>query len=156
MNLSEKIAEAVAPLFEALPLKSAMPHLVGSNPSHVDVMQSLEKHPMLSGRPELLSALWLYVSDLDRSHTISQSILTTTGSYLHGIMHRREGDFSNSRYWMRRAVGHPLLLSGAVPDPDDLVDRVAAARGTDLPELVELQRQEWQAVFEYCAGLKDI
>lgn len=53
------------------------------------------------------AALWLLAGDLDRSHQISQSIETPSGSYWHGIMHRREGDFSNSKYWFRRAGNHP-------------------------------------------------
>ncbi|MDA7541464.1 hypothetical protein N8639_01350 [bacterium] len=50
-----------------------------------------------------VSALWLFNNYLDESHTISQSIHEPIGSYLHGIMHRREGDFSNAKYWFNRA-----------------------------------------------------
>ncbi len=63
------------------------------------------------------SALFLYLSDLDQSHTISQSIPTATGSFLHGIMHRQEPDYSNSKYWFRRVGDHdvfPLLQNGAL------------------------------------------
>lgn len=62
------------------------------------------------------SALHLWNDDLDRSHTISQEIHTPTGSYLHGIMHRREPDYENSKYWFRRVGEHPafgLLLPNA-------------------------------------------
>ncbi len=53
---------------------------------------------------ELLhSALLLMVGDLEGSHTISQSINTQQGSYLHGMMHRRENDFSNAKYWFHRS-----------------------------------------------------
>jgi hypothetical protein len=48
-----------------------------------------------------MSGLWLLAGDLDRSHTISQGIGSAEGSFWHGIMHRREGDFSNSKYWFR-------------------------------------------------------
>src|SRR3972149_251074 len=39
-----------------------------------------------------LAGAWLLYDYLDNSHTISQSIKTHTGSFWHGIMHRREGD----------------------------------------------------------------
>src|SRR5437868_2895832 len=42
-----------------------------------------------------LAGLWLYHDYLDESHRISQEIETQTGSYWHGLMHRREPDFSN-------------------------------------------------------------
>jgi hypothetical protein len=147
MHLPRKIEEACAPLFAALPLEQAMPHLLGSHPKQTELVESVLRHPALANRPELASALWLYVDDLDRSHTISQGIETTTGSYWHGIMHRREGDFGNSRYWHHRAAGHPLLAE----KPEGLVREVENAKGEDTPALVAQQREEWAALFAWCA-----
>ncbi len=148
MNLPQEIAEACAPLFEALPLERAMGELLGSHPKQTALVEKVLANPVLSNRPELCSALWLYVDDLERSHTISQSIDGATGSYWHGIMHRREGDFGNSRYWHRRATGHPLLVG----QPEGLVGEVERVRGKNPAELVEKQRQEWLALFEWCAN----
>ena len=152
LTLPKELSEALEPLFTTLPLEQAMARLQGSHPQHAALVQEILRNPALSGRPELASALWLYVDDLDRSHTISQSIEDATGSYWHGIMHRREGDFSNSHYWMRRAAPHPLLRSKLALDPDALIDQVAAARGKDDPTLVEQQREEWKTLFEWCAA----
>ena len=57
----------------------------------------------------LQSGLLLWNDALDASHTISQDIETETGSYWHGIMHRREPDYSNAKYWFRRVGAHPTF-----------------------------------------------
>ncbi|MXY48835.1 MAG: hypothetical protein F4Y38_05980 [Gemmatimonadetes bacterium] len=54
------------------------------------------------------SALWLYHDFLVTSHTISQQITTPTGSYWHGIMHRREPDYPNGKYWFGRVGAHQI------------------------------------------------
>lgn len=55
-----------------------------------------------------LAGLWLRYDFLDLSHEVSQTIDTPSGSYWHGMMHRREGDFANAKYWFRRAGRHPF------------------------------------------------
>ena len=55
------------------------------------------------------AGLLLWVDDLERSHSLSQRIPSQTGSYWHGIMHRREPDFGNSKYWFRRVGQHPAF-----------------------------------------------
>ena len=56
-----------------------------------------------------VSGVWLLHDFLDESHTISQDIETPSGSFWHGIMHRREGDFGNAKYWFRRVGEHPVF-----------------------------------------------
>jgi hypothetical protein len=122
-----------------------------------------------------LAGLWLYVGHLDASHELSQQIDTTTGSYWHAIMHRREGDFENSKYWFRRVGPHPAmttllaelrttdlahepaevrqLCSAAKWDPFRFVDLCRAAVGgrTELIEACRnIQSREWQTLFDFC------
>ena len=49
------------------------------------------------------AAIWLRFDFLEESHRISQSLDTPEGSFWHGVMHRREPDFFNAKYWFRRA-----------------------------------------------------
>ena len=101
------------------------------------------------------SGLWLLSGDLDRSHSISQSIDNSTGSFWHGIMHRREGDYGNAKYWFRRAGNHPALQdvfsnsAGDYLDPFDFVDACESAqrrkRG-DAERCKVAQWIEWQAL----------
>ena len=56
------------------------------------------------------SGLLLWNDALDESHTISQGLPDPTGSYWHGLMHRREPDYSNSKYWFGRVGTHPIFV----------------------------------------------
>src|SRR6185295_8112209 len=56
-----------------------------------------------------IAGVWLLHDCLDESHAISQGIDTTSSSFWHAIMHRREGDFSNAKYWFRHAGQHPAF-----------------------------------------------
>jgi hypothetical protein len=100
------------------------------------------------------SGLYLYLSALDESHTISQNISSSSGSYWHGIMHRQEPDYSNAKYWFHRVGRHPIFEELAVQtgtdwDPFEFIDRCRAAE-LDHDELIALQRLEWQTLFSYC------
>ena len=107
-----------------------------------------------------ISGIWLLHDYLDESHKISQDIDTTSGSFWHGIMHRREGDFWNSKYWFRRVGQHPAFARIAHRaqhasewDPFAFVDRCEAAlkgKSSDESVCIDLQQIEWESLFDYC------
>lgn len=123
-----------------------------------------------------LSGLWLYFSCFNESHTVSQEIETPDGSYWHGIAHRQEPDPGNAAYWFRRVGDHPIfppLLGAAAKliadrrvklavkdrwDPFAFIDFCEEVRqrpGTDAERVArEIQRVEWQLLFDHCAEVQ--
>jgi hypothetical protein len=118
-----------------------------------------------------LAGLWLFHDFLYQCHSIAQEVETPTGSYWHAVLHRREPDFGNSKYWWRRVGSHPLLdtlaeeaavllstnaktknLARTPFDPNAFVDLCEAARpGTELERIcLEVQHLEWQLLFDFC------
>ena len=147
-------------------------------------LQQLTTRGLLGDRPVAnyemaaccLAGLWLWNDYLDESHSISQGISSNSGSYWHGIMHRREPDYPNSKYWFRRVGDHPIfprlldataeLVSATAPncgaddlasqaewDPFQFVDLCQHASGTTtaLEELCRrIARIEWYLLFDFC------
>lgn len=115
-----------------------------------------------------LSGLYLYFSCMDESHKISQDIDTPDGSFWHGILHRQEPDAGNAAYWFRKVGAHPVFPAlrsvsagigvdfGSRWDPFAFIDLCERARKQPGSEeehrALEVQRAEWQLLFDYCAA----
>jgi hypothetical protein len=182
--LTWKLREANAETYSRLVVPDGTPAAATALLGHVKPEELLTTTPKsLAYTQSLLAALWLWHDGLDECHRIVQQstdgAATPTFSFWHAIMHRREGEFSNSKYWYARTGQHPVLASlkakaativNRAPadktllrltsgdwNPNlfvDFTESLADDGSNPLHEVaVELQRMEWLALFEYCAAL---
>jgi hypothetical protein len=181
--LAVKIIEADPRAYEALVVEGGTPDLAHELLENVQPEQLLAAPARLPvAAHAMLAGLWLWHDGLGECHEIvQQSSEDSPGAALfafwHAIMHRREGDFSNSKYWYARIGEHPVLQAlgiqaGSIVDglpADNSVFRIVAhgwkaAAWVDLVEAVHelpadprhgvavrLQQLEWKLLFGYCA-----
>ncbi|MGE3312737.1 MAG: hypothetical protein AB7O66_22435 [Limisphaerales bacterium] len=126
----------------------------------------------------LQGLLLLWHDHLDEAHAVVQDLPGPDAAWVHGIMHRREPDYSNARYWFHRVGRHeafepmaeqaaPLLAAhAALPyrlirdgswDPMAFIDAVSAAirPGSDpgvARLIVDLQRAETLVLARHLLG----
>ena len=115
--------------------------------------------------PLVRGALFYALDALEDGHRLFQDAPGDLGSYWHGMMHRREADFDNARYWFRRAGRMAFFpaVHGAVKQASGLFARQPtwdpylftgeceqAKYGAETEaELAKVQQGEFEAVFDY-------
>ena len=112
-------------------------------------------------------ALLCAVDALDAAHRIFQDDASDLGSYWHGVMHRREGDFDNARYWFRRAGRLPIFdrmhQAAAQVSPNmsrqttwdaylltGMCEQAKFGDTDAIGECLRLQRVEFEELLAYC------
>jgi hypothetical protein len=154
------------------PNEAALPRLQGLTVDNAFTPQSIRNGDMAAA---CIAGLWLYHDFLDESHSRSQDIETPEGSYWHGLMHRREPDFGNAKYWFRRVGRHPAFealqqaaaqLAGVEAhraaaflteqvqwDPFafiDLCEKAQSGQGGVEVLCRRIQQREWHLLFDWC------
>ena len=137
------IAEVIEKLETGNPLPTLVPQEAWSS-ELTDALESASLDELFQGESlknttfgdAIKSGLLLWNDALDESHNISQGLENQTGSYWHGIMHRREPDYSNSKYWFGRVGTHPIFtqlreraieILKETPNPSDALGHIAQA-----------------------------
>ena len=121
-----------------------------------------------------LAGLYLYFSCRDEAHEVAQSDSSVDGNYWHAIVHRQEPDPGNSSYWFHRVGDHAVFpalvervraIEAAHPesglrlsnawDPvafSEICEQARQRPGSEMERAaLEIQRAEWQLLFDYCA-----
>ena len=122
-------------------------------------------------RDAALALALLWHDDLDGAHHLCQAHEGHPEcDYVHALLHRREGDFANAKYWFREVGSHSvyavvaqaaveLKQLGLVIDgqwrPAAMVDACAAALGRQparSPALMQVQKAEFRALVDHVVG----
>jgi hypothetical protein len=124
-----------------------------------------------------VSGLLLLAGCWEESHQLSQDIASPEGSYWHAIAHRIEPDSSNAGYWFRR-VGQHCIFADLRRRSSEILERCGAPwalkddwdpflfiewcdQARREPGIkkeraaIEIQRAEWDLLFEWCALTSD-
>ena len=78
----------------------------------------------------------ILVGEDEEAHGLVQEDASPMGSYLHGVIHRHEGDYRNARYWFARS-GDPGL------DPLGITAKMERGENAD-----DERRNEWMKLAE--------
>ncbi len=119
------------------------------------------------------AGLWLYFSCFEEAHELVGEPESREGELWHAILHRREPDSGNAAYWFRKVGNHPTYAPTSraaaeiikrIPDAEFRLGKWdpyafiafcerARAQPVSNQEMaaMEIQRVEWQILFDYCA-----
>lgn len=124
-----------------------------------------------------MAGLWLYFSCFEEAHALADYCESVEGELWHAILHRQEPDSGNAAYWFRRAGPHPVFsqlareavkITRRIPgaefrtgrwDPFAFISFCDRARiqpgSTQERAAMEIQRVEWQLLFDYSSRQTD-
>jgi hypothetical protein len=96
----------------------------------------------LTAAPLIKAGLHLLNDDIHNCHIIAQEHENSDSNYWHAILHRREPDYWNSKYWYKRVGDHPVIhdMQKEEPgwDPFNFVDQCEKFN-TALERQIQLQ-----------------
>ncbi len=160
-------------------LEARAPELVPSSTENENLSRAIKASDLFDGKRGAMvdccrAGLLLWNDDLASAHPLVQELPGETAAFWHAVVHRREGDYSNARYWWNRTGDHPAfepildMVLHRVPD-FPFIDELRAERrwlplefnaacqnfaldGRFETELRATQRLEIRGLLEWCAA----
>ena len=150
--MSQTLSEITQRLLTRRPLPPLVPASV-SDPTLTPAIAALNAPALVTIGLHVLN------DDLASAHPLSQELEgDSLADYWHAIIHRREGDYGNSRYWFGRVGSLPLLAEIYGPDPAAPAAFVArcrtAGRGADA-DLQAFQQTEMARLLDFAQKITD-
>lgn len=143
-------SRTVPEIIQYLLARDPLPPLVPNGVYDDALTEEIEATPQPS---TLKAGLYLLNDDLATAHALVQRMEgDPMADYWHAIIHRREGDYSNSRYWFGHVAGEPILTQIYGPDPNApnaFVERCRAAGRNVNTELEKFQQGEIAQLLAY-------
>ena len=132
--MSQTLSEITSRLLARDPLPPLVPAAV-YDPALTPAIDALNAPTLVTIGLHVLN------DDLESAHPLSQELEgNPQADYWHAIIHRREGDYNNSRYWFGRVGSLPLLAEVYGPDPAAPAAFVARCRAAGRGADADLQR----------------
>ncbi len=75
----------------------------------------------------LLALWWDRKGDWDKAHGVAQDVPGRDGAWVHGYLHRKDGDLGNAAYWYRQA-GQPVERGDLRAEWERIVRELLARR----------------------------
>lgn len=141
--------------------------------SGVELLGTSDFRPLMAEAAR--AGLLLLADAWDEAHLVAQDLDSVEGSYWHGIVHRREPDAGNAKYWFRRVGQHPIfkqlgsdetrqglsattafdqIVKTGLWEPCSFIDLCLECETGQTPELRTelrvLQMKEIQLLLTYC------
>jgi len=162
-----------------LQIETRTPELLATKPANADLSREIEAATLFGAKSGAMveccrAGLLLWNDDLEAAHPLIQELSDDTAAFWHAVLHRREGDYPNARYWWNRTGGHPAFeaiydsVLHRVPEfslldelraegrwlPLAFTDacELAAKDGKHDAELRATQRLEIRGLLEWCAS----
>ena len=104
----------------------------------------------LTATPLIKAGLHLLNDDIHNCHIIAQEHENSDGNYWHAILHRREPDYWNSKYWYNIVGDHPVIHAMQKEEPGwDPFNFVDQCEKFNTAQTRQIQLQEMTLLLNY-------